>query len=65
MFFKKVHDQKMTPEGFTAGIVPGLTPHFIQAKYNRLLAIRHYQSLNLFTIPVNIILAAFKAPGLS
>ena len=27
---------------YTVGTVPGLTPNFILAKYNRLLAIRHY-----------------------
>jgi hypothetical protein len=32
----------MMPEEFAAGTVPGLTPNFILAKYNRLLAIRHY-----------------------
>jgi hypothetical protein len=33
----------MMPEKFTAGTVRGLGPNFIQAKYNRLLAIRHYK----------------------
>jgi hypothetical protein len=55
----------MTPEEFTSGTVPGLAPNFIVAKYNRLLAILHYQSLNLFAIPANIILATFTALGLS
>jgi hypothetical protein len=34
-------------------------------KYNRLLAIRHYQSLNLLAIQADINLTAFTAPGLS
>jgi hypothetical protein len=55
----------MTAEEFSAGIDPGLAPNLIQAKYNRLLAIRHYQSSNLFAIPAYIILTAFTAPGLS
>jgi hypothetical protein len=56
---------RSAPEEFTTGAVPGLAPNFIPAQYNRLLAIHHYQSLNLSTIPANIILAAFTAPGLS
>jgi hypothetical protein len=55
----------MTPEEFTAAPVPGLALNLILAKYNRLLAIRHYQSLNLFMLPAHIILTAYTAPGLS
>jgi hypothetical protein len=59
------HLFKKTPAEFTTGTVAGLAPNFILAKYNRLLAIRHYQSSNLFAIQANVNLTVFTAPGLS